>query len=121
MTLAMDVNTPDMTTSISKKFIPVNKVSNITRFNTDPFNTWKSAFRECVKLSSKVIARQNDEETQRRLDIWCTVGQDSQYGEYAINGANAGKKYGKEHEDLEALSKINDFEWLRDQFKKNYP
>jgi phosphoribosylpyrophosphate synthetase len=36
-------------------------VSNITAFNTDPYSTWKSAFRECVKLSSKIIDRQDFE------------------------------------------------------------
>ena len=110
-----------MTTSISKKFIAVNKISNVTRFNTDPFNTWKSAFRECVKLSSKVIARQKTDETQRRLDIWCTVGVGSEYGEYAISGALAGKEYGQKYEDLASLSRINDFSWLLEQFKKYHP
>ncbi|MDV7400416.1 hypothetical protein RZS08_53870, partial [Arthrospira platensis SPKY1] len=47
MTLNMDTSKPDMTTSISGKFKAIEKISNITAFNTDPFNTWKSAFREC--------------------------------------------------------------------------
>ena len=58
MTLNMDTSKPDMTTSISTKFKPVKIVSNITTFNTDPFNAWKSAFRECCNLSSTVIDRQ---------------------------------------------------------------
>ena len=53
---------------ISNKFKVVNKISNITAFNTDEFNTWKSAFRECVKLASKVIDGQVDEETEIRRD-----------------------------------------------------
>jgi hypothetical protein len=102
-----------MTTSISKLFKAMPAVSNITAFNTDPFSTWRSAFRECVKLSSKVIDGQNDSETQSRLDIWCTTGTD----EYAIAGAKAGREYGASHKDnLEALKKINDFAWLKEQF-----
>ena len=58
LTQKVDVTVPDMTTSISKKFKPMPVVSNITRCDTDPFNTWKSAFRECVKRASKTIDRQ---------------------------------------------------------------
>jgi hypothetical protein len=117
MTVNMDVSKPDMTTSISSKFRPIHEISNITGFNTDPYNTWKSAFRECVKLSSKIIDRQKDEETQKRLQVWCTIGNDRLFGEYAISGAIAGKEYGNEYQnDFDKLKKINDFTWLREKF-----
>lgn len=117
MTLNMDVSKPDMTTSISNKFKAVKAISNITAFNTDSFNTWKSAFRECCKLSSKIIDRQKSEETLHRLDIWCTVGADRPFGQEAIAGAIAGKEYGSANKDnIEALKKINDFDWLKRKF-----
>ena len=117
LTISMDVNKPDMTTSISSKFKAVQEVSNITEFNTDPFNTWKSAFRECVKLSSKAIDRQKDEETVDRLNIWRTVGENAQYGKYAIAGAIAGAEYGSLNRDnITALKLINDFNWLKEHF-----
>jgi hypothetical protein len=113
LTLDMDVNSADMTTSISTKFKIVDEVSNITAFNTDPFNSWKSAFRECCKLASRVIDRQNDNETQIRLDRWCTIGSDLD----AIAGAIAGREYGTTHTgDIDALKKINDFVWLKEKF-----
>jgi len=115
----MDTRKPDMTTSISTKFKPVLEVSNITAFNSDPFNTWKSAFRECCKLSSKIIDRQKTDETQNRLNAWCQLGADRLYGEYAIKGALAGAEYGiKNKKNLEALKLINDFEWLDSKFKE---
>ena len=117
LTINMDTSKPDMTTSISSKFKAVQELSNTTGFNTDPFNTWKSAFRECTKLSSKVIDRQKDTETQNRLQVWCTVGKDRPYGEYAIDGAKQGTLYGANNKDnIELLKKINDFEWLKEQF-----
>jgi hypothetical protein len=117
LTLAMDVNSTDMTTSISDQFKAVEKVSNITVFNTDPFNTWKSAFRECAKLSAKLISRQNEDETNERLAVWCSQGKDKQYGEYAIAGAIAGRDFGlSSKEDKTQLAKINDFEWLKKYF-----
>jgi hypothetical protein len=104
-----------MTTSISNNFKVIDSVSNITAFNTDPFNTWKSAFRECVKLSSKIIDRQQGEETQYRLNVWCNKSTD----EYALDGARAGRDYGSENKNnLEALKMINDFTWLEEQFNE---
>lgn len=117
LTLKMDTNSADMTTAISDKFTIVDQVSNITAFNTDPFNTWKSAFRECVKLSSKTIRGQIDTETDERLNIWCTL-VDGDFAIHALRGANAGRIYGQENAaNPAALSMINDFEWLEQQFK----
>ena len=117
MTRDLDDNTVDMTTSISPKFKALPEVSNISQFNTDEFNTWKSAFRECVKLSSKVISKQDDNETKERLEIWCTVGEDRPFGKYAIKGANMGKEFGLENADnIDAMYKINDWVWLQNVF-----
>lgn len=114
LTINMDTSKPDMTTSISSKFKAVHEVANVTGFNTDPFNTWKSAFRECAKLSSKIIDRQKNEETEQRLQTWCTVGSDRRFGDYAIAGANAGREFGLS--DNIDLKLINDFDWLQEQF-----
>jgi hypothetical protein len=120
LTIDMDVTKPDMTTSISDKFVAIKEVSNITGFNTGKFETWKSAFRECTKLASKIIDRQKDDETERRLKIWCSVGRDKPFGEYAIVGARAGMAYGSANKgNIEALKKINDFDWLKEQFDGN--
>ena len=120
LTINMDTSKPDMTTSISTKFKAVHDISNITAFNTDAFNSFKSAFRECTKLSSKVIDRQKNEETEERLRIWTTVGKDRPYGEDAIRGAREGAAYGMANQgNTEALKKINDFDWLKEQFDGN--
>jgi hypothetical protein len=117
LTLAVDINSPDMTTSICKKFKSMDTISNTTAFNTDPFSTWRSAFRECVKLSSKVIDSQINTETEERLHTWCTVGKEKPFGEFAILGAQMGREYGEMHKDnSEKLSKINDFAWLKHLF-----
>ena len=121
LTLKMDTSTPDMTTSISGKFKAMPEISNITAFNTDPFNTWKSAFRETVKLASKVIQGQVSYESELRLLAWCEFRPDRQFSNWATLGAEDGKMYGIQNaNDPVALSKINDFEWLHDKFSK-YP
>jgi hypothetical protein len=119
LTIDMDTSKPDMTTSISDKFCAMHDVSNITAFNTAPFETWKSAFRECCKLSSKIIDRQKDNETQERLHTWCTVGEDRPFGDYAIKGAKAGAAYGaRNKENIDKLREINDFDWLMEKFNE---
>lgn len=117
-TMALNVNSTDMTTSISSKFRAMPEVSNITEFNTDSFSTWRSAFRECVKLSSRIIAGQVNEETEKRLDTWCTVAN-GDYSSECILGACAGREYGSIHSNnAEALNKINDFNWLQDCYRQ---
>jgi hypothetical protein len=117
MTINMDLTKPDMTTSISDKFQIMKKVSNITAFNVDEFSTWRSAFRECVKLSSKSIDRNYDQETEARLRVWCAVGKDKPFGLYAIGGALAGYRYGNSFVGNNSeLSKINDFDWLKQEY-----
>lgn len=116
-TLTMDVNSTDMTTSISNNFKVVDAVSNITTFNTDAFSSWKSAFRECVKLSSQVIARQESAESAERLKVWCKLNESAPFGGHAYLGAIMGKEYGEKHRgDMQAIKKINDFEWLKELF-----
>ena len=116
LTKNMNLSNTDMTTSISKYFNVVSEVSNISKFNTDEFTTWRSAFRECAKLASKVIDRQKDDETNARLETWTTVGHDRPYSEYALAGAAAGMEFGLSSSNNIEL--VNDFEWLREQYEK---
>jgi hypothetical protein len=107
----------DMTTSMAPYFTAVNIIAGVTRFNTDPFNTWRSAFRECVKLSSKIIDNQIDPETEERLDAWCNIGKEHPHGEWCIKGAREGRDYGlKNQNNRDNLNKINNFDWLKNCF-----
>ena len=108
LTINMDTTTTDMTMNISSKFKAVDEISNITAFNTDAFSTWRSAFRECCKLT--VI---NNEESLARLAVWNKLNENAPYGFYAYSGALAGRTYGEKNaSNKEALSKVNDFTWL---------
>lgn len=122
---ADEETTIDVTTSLTDKIKVVNEISNINNFATNPFNAWRSAFRECVKLVSRSIARSNEEETSVYLDAWLNKGGDRPFGEYSKGGASAGKWYGETFKnDKSALAKINDYEWLKlefDQHIKMFP
>jgi hypothetical protein len=115
--LSVDEFKVDMTTSIGAKFKPMFEISNITQFNTDPFNSWRSAFRECTKLSSNIIDHNKQVDDAYRLEVWCTRGDNRKYGEYAVLGAQQGRDFGTHYRgNTEALRKINDWNWLQEQF-----
>jgi len=89
--------------------------SCITRFNTDAFSTWRSAFRECVKLTLN-----KDEESKSRLNTWLNTRGEENFTEYAVSGALAGNKFALANKDnLEELDKINDYSWLNEQYNKS--
>jgi hypothetical protein len=116
--LLIDDNTIDMTTSLAPNFTAVDEVASVTNFNTDSFNTWRSAFRECVKLSSAVIDRQNYQETAERLNAWQTYFPDKAFAQEAAEGACLGVDYGRAYKDNpDALKKINDFAWLKEIYE----
>jgi hypothetical protein len=109
----------DMTTTIGCPFVPKFQISNITAFNTNPFDTWKSAFRECTKLASSIIPNGDNIDNEYRLNIWCSRGKEKPFGEYCLMGANQGREFGTYYRnDIKSLKKINDFAWLKEQFLK---
>lgn len=121
----------DFTTGFGLKTKVFEQVSNVTAFNYDEFNTFRSAFRECAKLASNITnkdllsslnpeqAIKIREEAEHRLHTWTTVGADRQFGEYCIKGAVLGKKYGEKFfNKVEKLKLINDYDWMKNEFNK---
>lgn len=101
--------TLDLTTTISKNLKVINQVSVVTNFNVDPFSTWRSAFRESVKLCLL--------KDQERLSNWVT--QPGEFVEYALHGIQDGVDfYNNNCNNLTGLRKINDFNWLKSYWKK---
>jgi hypothetical protein len=95
----------DMTTSFPLKII--EEIVSTTRFDTSPLATWRSAFRECVKL-----ALQDAQEARERLSTWCGVAE-GPFASEALRGAREGREYGlANRDDPEALARINDYDWL---------
>lgn len=108
----------DFTTSVSENFKAMEQVSNVTAFNTDAFSAWRSGFREGVKLSSGVIARQVDDETSERIVGWTKVALPVPFAEECRQGAQAGYLYGQKYYDKPSmLRNVNDYEWLKEQFE----
>jgi hypothetical protein len=80
-------------------------------------STWRSAFRECAKLASRVITDQYDTETKQRLNEWRFNSNTEPFAEYARGGASAGEWFGKTYKaDKKMLAKINDYNWLASEY-----
>ena len=101
--------TLDMFTGIMPKISDEDKISCVTTFNVDEFSTWRSAFRECVKLYKN--------NQMGKLNEWLSSNPKKKFGKYAALGASQACDYASEFaSDHKALLKINDYTWLRQQF-----
>jgi hypothetical protein len=117
LTQQLDESSLDMTMNISKKIKVINEVSNVTVFNTDQLSTWRSAFREAAKLTINVELDIDKNDSSIRLYDWMHKGQDMPFGKECISGARSGNEYARAYyQDIKKISKINDFDWLKEQF-----
>lgn len=105
---------PDMTTTLADHYIKLNILASEHRFNYSPYATWRTAFREAVKLSAGINKNNNDTETQERLTMWCEAGNETEHGYFAIQGARQGVAYAKSKSADFTL--VNDFAWLESKF-----
>ncbi|MBM38512.1 MAG: hypothetical protein CMO97_05505 [Woeseia sp.] len=104
----------DFTTGLSNRFKSMPQISCVTKFNTDAFSTWRSAFRECVKLTLN-----DDAESQERLNTWLNTRGEEDFTAEAVKGALEGNQFAKANKNsLEELNKINDYEWLEQKWNQ---
>jgi hypothetical protein len=102
--------TLDMYTGVTSKKKSMSRVSCLTTFNSDEFSTWRSAFRESVKLFIN--------NKMNYLDAWMSKGADRPFGNYAIRGAIEGYEFAKKYSHkIETLAHINNYAWLRKKFE----
>ncbi len=105
----------DFTTGLSKRFKVMPEVACTTRFNTDAYSTWRSAFRECVKLATS-----SDPDAQQRLGAWLHPVPDADFRHEAKLGAEQGNDYaGRNRGNITALELINDYDWLKEYYDGN--
>ncbi len=93
----------------------VNVNSGIAVFNTDEWSTWRTAFREAIKLRADT-----SQESKQRLDTWLNVGN-GEFAQYSLQGAkDAVDFYSEVNGDLEKLRLSYDWPWLRTYFENKY-
>jgi hypothetical protein len=103
----------DFTLSQPHESVPI--LSGTAHFNQDAWMTWRTAFREVLKLKH-FMATQPTLETSHRLATWCTVAEGN-HAEWCLRGANdAVLYYNQVDGDYEKLKLSFDWAWLQERF-----
>jgi len=103
----------DFTMDSEHEVVAVN--SGIGMYNSSEWDTWRTSFRECIKLKSSRTM-----ENKERLDIWLNVGT-GEFAQYSIQGAkDAVEYYNEVNNDFEKLRLSYDWAWLRTYYETKY-
>jgi len=93
----------------------VNVLSGTANFNTDPYSTWRTAFREVIKLQSAY-----DDVSKERLKVWL-IDAKGEYSKHCLLGAHdAVEYYQSVHGDITKLKLSYEWKWLQDYYNKKY-
>jgi hypothetical protein len=117
--LILKTTNPGLDFTLSAPHTDAPILSAVNHFNETPWLSWRTAFREVLKL--KQI---NDEkptvESQFRLKKWCSEGAGDN-AEWCLRGAHDADQYYDEHnDDKDKLQLSYDFQWLKDYYERKY-
>ena len=105
--------------TLSRAHAVVPRVSAIAHYNTTPELTWRTAFREVLKLSDDVEKTGSVESTYR-MDTWLTVA-DGDHAEFSLLGAaDAVDYYNKVNGDYMELMRSFEWSWLQEYYANRY-
>ena len=117
--LVLETDTPGLDFTLSKAHAVVPVLSAVAHYNTTPELTWRTAFREVIKLKDDVEKIGSVESTYR-MDTWLTVA-DGDYAEFSLLGAaDAVDYYNKVNGDYTELMRSFDWAWLREYYAMRY-
>jgi hypothetical protein len=113
--LVLANHNPGIDFTLSQPHESVPLLSGTAQFNQDPWTTWRTAFREVVKLKH-FMAVSPTIETEHRLDTWLTVAS-GDYAEWCLRGArDAVDYYDQVAGDYDQLMLSFEWAWLRERF-----
>ena len=117
LTLSTDQPGLDFTMSKPNRVVPLN--SGIAKFNQDPIVTWRTAFREVLKLKS-FLKDNEDPAAMIKIDAWLARGEGT-YGEWSIRGADDAVEYFDIcRGDPDRIKLSYEWAWLDGYFKRKY-
>jgi len=109
LTLANDGKGLDFTLDDEHEVVPL--ISGTAQYNTDEFSTWRTAFREVIKLRAD-----DSEVSKERLDAWLNKAE-GDFAQYSIKGAlDADEYYDEVDGDFDQLKLSYEWAWLREKF-----
>ena len=113
LTLANEGKGLDFTMDDEHEIVEI--LSGTANFNTDEYSTWRTAFREALKLRANT-----DDVSKNRLEFWLTVGS-GKFSQYSIDGASDAVQYYEEvNGDFDKLKLSYEWKWLRAFYESKY-
>jgi hypothetical protein len=114
--LVMETVDPGLDFTLSKEHEVVNLLSGTAHFNVSPIMAWRTAFRECIKLSVS-----SDTQAKDRLLAWCTVAN-GENANWSLAGANDAVEYYKlVNGETKKLMLSFEWAWTDEYFNQKYP
>jgi len=105
--------------TLSRAHAVVPRVSAVAHYNTTPELTWRTAFREVIKLKDDVVKTGSIESTYR-MDTWLTVAN-GDYAKFSILGAEDAVDYYEQVKgDYMELMRSFEWVWLREYYSSRY-
>ena len=103
----------DFTLDSPTEVVDIN--CGIAVYNSSEWDTWRTAFRECIKLC---YAR--DSESKKRLDIWQSDGS-GEFRDVSKYGAEDAIRYFESvNGEFDKLKLSYDWAWLREFYREKY-
>ncbi len=117
--LVLDTIKSGLDFTLSQPHTVVPELSAIAYFNQDPWTTWRTAFREVVKLKHFMTV-QPTLETEFRLDTWLKIAN-GDFSEWCLRGArDAIDYYDQVNGNYDQLMLSFEWSWLTEKFKNLY-
>lgn len=110
-----DIEGLDFTLSKPHEVVPI--ISGTAHFNSDPWTTWRTAFREVVKLKH-YLSVHTSVETEYRLNVWLTKAEGNN-AIWCLKGAkDAVEYYDSVKGNYSKLMLSFEWAWLTDYFNR---
>jgi hypothetical protein len=114
--LVLDTNSPGLDFTLSQEHEVVPIISGTAVFNQNEWMTWRTAFREVLKLK-QFQELSPTVENKRRLKTWLTKAE-GEFSEYCLVGARDAVAYFDEVAgDADKLKLSYEWGWLESKFK----
>jgi hypothetical protein len=117
--LVLETEESGLDFTLSKAHAVVPKLSAIAHYNTTPELTWRTAFREVIKLKDNVEKTGSIESTYR-LTTWLNQAE-GLHADWSIQGADDAVEYYEQVKgDHTELMRSFEWAWLREYYSSRY-
>jgi len=117
--LTLQTTNPGLDFTLSAPHADAPVLSAVNHFNETPWLSWRTAFREVLKLK-QINDRKPTVESQFRLKKWCSEGT-GKNADWCLRGAQDADQYYDEYkDDRDKLQLSYDFQWLKEYYERKY-